>query len=53
MKMFQLLRDRRGATAIEYAMIAAMVAIGLISAIQSAGVSIEGMFAALMTGFTG
>lgn len=50
--MSHFLNDRRGATAIEYAMIAAMVAIGLITCIQSAGVSVKGMFDALMAGFS-
>ena len=53
MKLHQLLRAREGATAIEYAMIAAFVAIGIISVIQAAGQSVQGMFADLLSGFTG
>ena len=53
MSMRALFRDRRGGTAIEYAMIAALVAIGLIASIQLVGVSVESMFANLLSGFTG
>jgi pilus assembly protein Flp/PilA len=49
MKAF--LKDRRGATAIEYSMIAAFVAIGIISAIGAIGLSVEDMFAKLLPAF--
>lgn len=51
--MIALLQDRRGASAIEYAMIAALIAIGLISAMTSMGLSVEQMYADLMPAFAG
>ena len=53
MKLVQLPQDRRGATAIEYAMIAAMVAIGLIVLLQLMGASINTMLTNLLAGFAG
>ena len=48
----RFLRDRRGATAIEYSMIAAFIAIAIIAALTSIGVSLEGIFVAVTQGFT-
>ena len=42
MKKFR--RDEDGATAIEYGLIAALVAIALIGALQALGGSLDGMF---------
>ena len=39
-----LLRDERAATAIEYALIAALIALACIIAFQSLGLSLEGIF---------
>lgn len=51
MKLGAFLRDRAGATAIEYGMIAACVAILIISSLFTVGVSVEQMFADLMPAF--
>jgi pilus assembly protein Flp/PilA len=51
--MSRLLRDRRAHTAIEYGMIGALIAIGLITAMTSMGTSVEQMFADLMPAFAG
>lgn len=40
----RFLQDRSGHTAIEYGMIAALIVIGLITALSSMGTSVEGMF---------
>lgn len=48
-----MLRDRGGATAIEYAMIAALIAIGIISSLTTMGTSVEQMFADLLPAFQG
>ena len=40
----QLLRDESGATAIEYSLIAAILAIGLIAAVPILGSGVEGAF---------
>jgi pilus assembly protein Flp/PilA len=40
----RFLRDERGATAIEYAMIAAGVAVAIVAAVNSLGVSVVGLF---------
>lgn len=51
--MRALLRDRRGHTAIEYSMIAALIAILLITALTSVGLSVESMFDQVFHGFDG
>ena len=40
----KLLKDKRGATAIEYALIGALVSLGAITAMQLVGVSVTGLF---------
>ena len=40
----KLIRDEDGATAIEYGLIAALIAVGLIAALTSLGDSLEGTF---------
>ena len=40
----RFLRDERGATAIEYAIIAAGVAVAIVAAVNSLGVSVVGLF---------
>ncbi len=52
MKLRAFLTDRRGATAIEYGMLAALFAILIISSITTIGISVEQMFADLQQGFT-
>jgi pilus assembly protein Flp/PilA len=47
----RFLKSREGATAIEYAMIASLIAILLISALSSTGLKIEAIFAAAQSGF--
>ncbi|GEM_PF-2106718 len=42
--LFCLWRDRRGQTAIEYSMIAAMIAILIVTAMGAIGLSVEKMF---------
>ena len=42
-----LLRDESGATAIEYSLIAAILAIGLIAAVPILGSGVEGAFQAI------
>jgi pilus assembly protein Flp/PilA len=49
----RFLRARDGATAIEYAMIASLIAILLISALTSTGLKIESIFEAANRGFEG
>ena len=51
MRWDRLFKDKRGATAIEYAMIAACVAILIISALASVGQSVSQMFAELLPAF--
>lgn len=40
----RFLSDERGATAIEYAMIAAGIAVAIVAAVNSLGVSVKGMY---------
>lgn len=49
----RLLQDRRGGTAIEYAMIAACLALLILTAVGSIGLQVEGMFADVGKGFEG
>ncbi|MBL8558562.1 MAG: Flp family type IVb pilin [Hyphomonadaceae bacterium] len=49
----RFLHDRNGATAIEYAMIASLIAILLISALTGIGVKLEDIFVAAEAGFQG
>lgn len=45
------LGDRRGATAIEYCLLAGLIAIGLVGALSSMGESANGMFLRANEGF--
>lgn len=49
----RLAMDRRGATAIEYAMIAAFVAILIISSLGTMGQTLKGNFNDVLAGFSG
>jgi pilus assembly protein Flp/PilA len=40
----RFIRDERGATAIEYAMIAAGIAVAIVAAVNALGVSVLGMY---------
>jgi pilus assembly protein Flp/PilA len=51
--MRRFLNTDDGHTAIEYSMIAALIAILIISSLVTMGVSVEGMFEALMPAFAG
>jgi pilus assembly protein Flp/PilA len=42
--MIKLLRDTKGATAIEYGLIAALIAVAAITAMQSLGNNLSGTF---------
>jgi pilus assembly protein Flp/PilA len=43
----KFLKDESGATAIEYGLIAALVAVAIIVALQALGSSLDGMFTAV------
>ena len=45
--------DESGATAIEYGLIAALIAVVIISAVTTLGTTISSKFAAVTTGMTG
>ena len=50
MKFFnKLLRDEQGATAIEYGLIAALIAVAAITAMQSLGTQLNGTFTSVST----
>ncbi len=42
-----MLRDRRGATAIEYGLIAALIAVAMLAALRSLGLTLTGVFETL------
>jgi len=48
-----LLRDERGATAIEYALIAGLVSIAIVAGATQMGTSLSSLFAALLPAFQG
>ena len=43
-KFFKLIRDSKGATAIEYGLIAALIAVAAITALQSVGTKLGSTF---------
>jgi len=49
----KFVQDESGATAIEYGLIAALIAVVIISAVTTLGTTISGKFAAVTTGMTG
>jgi pilus assembly protein Flp/PilA len=54
MKTFlQLIRDQKGATAIEYGLIAALIAVAAIAAMQGLGASLNSTFTNVSTAMTG
>ena len=48
-----LARDEQGATAIEYGLIAALIAVVIISAVTALGTTISSKFQAVVTGMGG
>lgn len=46
-----LLRNRSGVTAIEYALIAGLVAIVIVAAVETLGTSVSGLFSSVIGGF--
>lgn len=46
----KLVRDEEGATAIEYGLIAALIAVALITALQSLGTNLSNTFSSVSTG---
>ena len=54
MNMFKrFLKDESGATAIEYGLIAALIAVIIIAAVQGVGTSVKTTFENVKTGLTG
>jgi len=49
----KLIRDGKGATAIEYGLIAALIAVAAITAMQGLGTSIRGTFNNATSGMSG
>ena len=48
--LVRFLLDKRGATAIEYALIAGVISIAIITAVNSLGITLSGTFAAIAAG---
>lgn len=48
-----LLRDERGATAIEYALIAVLISIAIVATATQIGTSLSGLLAAILPGLQG
>ena len=47
----QLLRDEKGTTAIEYALIAGIICVAIAAAVTSIGSTVNGFFSAVVDGF--
>jgi pilus assembly protein Flp/PilA len=52
-KLFRMIRDEKGATAIEYGLIAALIAVAAIAAMQGLGASLNTTFTNVSTAMTG
>jgi len=52
-KMIGFIKDEDGATAIEYGLIAALVAVACIGALTAVGSSLEGIFTMVSTSLSG
>ena len=52
-KLLQMIRDEKGATAIEYGLIAALIAVAAIAAMQGLGTSLNTTFTNVSTAMTG
>ena len=50
--MIDFLRDESGATAIEYAMIAVMIGVGIVSALYGVRAALNDAFDAVINGFS-
>jgi pilus assembly protein Flp/PilA len=48
--LLRYLLDKRGATAIEYALIAGFISIAIVAAVNSLGITLSGTFAAVAAG---
>jgi pilus assembly protein Flp/PilA len=48
-RLVPLLRDQRGTTAIEYALIASLISIGILAAATSVGTTLTGVFLSVST----
>lgn len=53
LKLTQLVRDRRGATAVEYGLLLALLSIVMLAALNSVGLSLTGVFEALTAAMAG
>ncbi len=43
-KLLRFLKDEEGVTAIEYGLIAALIAVGIIAAVTAVGIKLQGTF---------
>jgi pilus assembly protein Flp/PilA len=50
-RFWQVVGDESGATSIEYALIATLVAVAIIGSVSAVGDSLSGVFAAVVAGF--
>lgn len=52
-KVMALVLDESGATSIEYALIAALIAIAIVAAVRSSGVSLTNLYSQMATALSG
>lgn len=52
-KLLKMLRDSKGATAIEYGLIAALIAVAAITAVRGVGTQVGSTFGNVSTGMSG
>ncbi|HEX6590436.1 MAG TPA: Flp family type IVb pilin [Moraxellaceae bacterium] len=52
-KVMAFVEDESGATAIEYALIAALIAVAIIATVRATGVQVRSVFNSILTGLGG
>ncbi|MFZ1180985.1 MAG: Flp family type IVb pilin [Herbaspirillum sp.] len=52
-QLIRFLQDEKGSTAIEYGLIAGLIAVGIVASLRSVSGGLQGLFAKIMTALTG
>ncbi|MFZ1181251.1 MAG: Flp family type IVb pilin [Herbaspirillum sp.] len=52
-QLIRFLQDEEGSTAIEYGLIAGLIAVGIVAALKSVGSGLQALFARVVTALTG
>jgi pilus assembly protein Flp/PilA len=52
-QLIKFLQDEEGSTAVEYGLIAGLIAVGIVASLKSVGGGLQGLFAKIVTAMTG